>query len=253
MEVIKRQLVELRLSGMAKALEVRNEYAISERLSFVDFLSLLLEDELSNRRDNGYKKRLTMAHFPARKTLEEFDFKFQPQLNKRLIFDCATCEYIRKRENLVFIGPPGVGKTHLAIALGMKALEQGHKVLFTSVSEMISNLIASKADNTYHLKMKYYLTPNLLILDELGFKRLNQNTVDEFYEIISRRYEKGSMIITSNKSFEEWGEVFWDPVLATAIIDRTIHHSRIIVIKGESYRMKSHRGKRRKLVNEKDN
>jgi DNA replication protein DnaC len=138
----------------------------------------------------------------------------------------------------------------LAIALGMKALEQGHKVLFTSVSEMIGSLIASKADNTYHLKMKYYLAPNLLILDELGFKRLNQHTVDEFYEIISRRYEKGSVIITSNKSFEEWGEVFWDPVLATAIIDRVIHHSRIIVIKGERYRMKNHTKRKDKRKNE---
>jgi len=132
-------------------------------------------------------------------------------------------------------------------------LEQGYKVLFATVSQMISTLIASKADNTYNLKMKYYLPPNLLILDELGFKRLNQNTVDEFYEIISRRYEKGSIIITSNKSFEEWGEVFWDPVLATAIIDRIIHHCRIIVIKGESYRMQNYKQKKTRLKNAKAN
>ncbi|MFQ6084417.1 MAG: ATP-binding protein, partial [Candidatus Aminicenantia bacterium] len=148
------------------------------------------------------------------------------------------------------IGPPGVGKTHLAIALGMKALHQGWKVLFTQVTEMVNNLISSKADNTYHLKMKYYLTPELLILDELGFKKMTQYTVDEFYEIISRRYEKSSVIITSNKSFEEWGDVFWDPVLATAIIDRLIHHSKIIVIKGASYRMKDYRESKAKLKND---
>ena len=200
MNTLIKNLKNLKLSGAAKSLEIRNEQAIKEKLSYIEFLELLIEDELNNRRDNSYRKRTQKAHFPFFKTLEEYDFNFQPNLNRQEIYNLATCEYIRKKENIVFIGPPGTGKTHLAISLGIKALQQGYKVLFTTVSDMMSALFASKADNSYHQKLKYYLSPDLLILDELGFRKLNEHIVDQFYEIISGRYEKGSVIITSNKT-----------------------------------------------------
>lgn len=225
-------------TGIAKTLEVRNEQAIKEKLSYMEFLELLIEDELANRKDNSYKKRFQKAHFPFTKTLEEYDFNFQPTLNRQEIYNLATCEFIRKKENVVFIGPPGTGKTHLSISIGIKALQQGYKVIFTTVSDMMSALFESKADNSYAQKLKYYLSSDLLILDELGFRKLNEQIVDQFYEIISQRYEKGSLIITSNKTFDEWGNIFWDSILASAILDRIVHHCHLVLIKGESYRMR---------------
>lgn len=233
-----KDLRNLKLSGIAKTLEVRNEQAIKEKLSYMEFLELLIEDELANRKDNSYKKRFQKAHFPFTKTLEEYDFNFQPTLNRQEIYNLATCEFIRKKENVVFIGPPGTGKTHLSISIGIKALQQGYKVIFTTVSDMMSALFESKADNSYAQKLKYYLSSDLLILDELGFRKLNEHIVDQFYEIISQRYEKGSLIITSNKTFDEWGNIFWDSILASAILDRIVHHSHLVLIKGESYRMR---------------
>ena len=233
-----KDLRNLKLSGIAKTLEVRNEQAIREKLSYMEFLELLIEDELANRKDNSYKKRFQKAHFPFTKTLEEYDFNFQPTLNRQEIYNLATCEFIRKKENVVFIGPPGTGKTHLSISIGIKALQQGYKVIFTTVSDMMSALFESKADNSYAQKLKYYLSSDLLILDELGFRKLNEHIVDQFYEIISQRYEKGSLIITSNKTFDEWGNIFWDSILASAILDRIVHHSHLVLIKGESYRMR---------------
>jgi len=241
-----KDLRNLKLSGIAKTLEVRNEQAIREKLSYMEFLELLIEDELANRKDNSYKKRFQKAHFPFTKTLEEYDFNFQPTLNRQEIYNLATCEFIRKKENVVFIGPPGTGKTHLSISIGIKALQQGYKVIFTTVSDMMSALFESKADNSYAQKLKYYLSSDLLILDELGFRKLNEHIVDQFYEIISQRYEKGSLIITSNKTFDEWGNIFWDSILASAILDRIVHHSHLVLIKGESFRMREQTEKLKK-------
>ena len=241
-----KQLKDLKLSGVAKTFEVRNEQAIKEKLSYIEFLELLIDDEFSNRKENSYKKRTHGAHFPAFKTLEEYDFNFQPNLNRQEIYNLATSEFIRKKENIVLIGPPGTGKTHIGISLGVKALQQGYKVIFTTVSDMMTTLFQSKADNSYHQKLKYYLSPELLILDELGFRKLNEHIVDQFYEIISQRYEKGSIIITSNKTFDEWGNIFWDSILASAIIDRIVHHCHLILIKGDRYRMKEQEEKLKK-------
>jgi len=241
-----KNLRNLKLSGVVKTVEVRNEQAIKEKLSFMEFLELLIEDELTNRKDNSYKKRFQKAHFPFTKTVEEYDFNFQPTLNHQEIYNLATCEFIRKKENIVFIGPPGTGKTHLSVSIGIKALQQGYKVIFTTVSDMMSALFESKADNSYAQKLRYYLSCDLLILDELGFRKLNEQIVDQFYEIVSQRYEKGSLIITSNKTFDEWGHIFWDSILVSAILDRIVHHCHLVLIKGESFRMKEQKDKLKK-------
>ena len=175
---------------------------------------------------------------PQHKTIEEFNFSWQPCLNRQFIYALGTCEFIRKKENIAFIGLPGTGKTHFSIALGIKAIEQGYTVLFTTLSEMMEDLYMSRADNSFRQKLKKYVAPDLLIIDEFGLKKLGQINVDDLYEVISKRYESSSTIITSNKQFDEWGSILFDPVLAIAILDHFVHHCSFITIEGESYRMK---------------
>jgi DNA replication protein DnaC len=238
MNMIKNKLKEYKLSGIYNSLDERLSYAKEKNMGYEEFLELLLEDEKSSRRDNSYKKRYTKAKLPNHKTLEDFDFSFQPSINKRMINDSATCNFIKEHKNIIFIGNPGTGKTHLSIAIGIQALMKGYKVIFTSVSEMLYALNISKADNSYYKKLEYYLNADLLILDELGFKKIANYSADDLFEIISRRYEKGSVIITTNKKFEQWGDILGDSILASAILDRIVHYSYIFTITGQSYRQK---------------
>jgi len=207
MNTLKSRLRDFKLSGIYNSLEERLSYAQEKSVSYIEFLELLMEDEANNRKHNSFKKRYAKAKLPAHKTFEDFDFSFQPSINKRTINDCMTCNFIREKRNIILIGNPGTGKTHLSIAVSMKALMKGFKVLFTPVSEMLYALNASKADNSYYQKLSFYLAPDLLILDELGFKKLPSYSADDFFEVISKRYEKGSVIVTTNKTFEQW-EIF---------------------------------------------
>lgn len=241
MEVRMQELVNdlrsFKLSGMVSSLSDRLHYAQNNKLGYQEFLSLLCEDERSNRRDNNYKRRVNAAKLPANKNLEAFDFTFQPSIDAKIINDLAICKYIDVGENVIFIGDSGTGKSHLAIGLANKALAREYSVYFTTVSDMLYNLHIAKADNSYHKKIKQLISYDLLILDELGFKQLPKYSADDFFTVIAKRYENKSTIITTNKDFTDWNEIFADELLSRAIIDRIMHHAYIMNIKGKSYRM----------------
>lgn len=240
METLKERLKQLRLPTLAGALELRNQYALAHQISYLEFLELLLEDEWAARQAQAYHKRLTASRLSSQKALTTYDFSYQPGLDKRLVYDLATCRFIEEHQNIVLLGNPGVGKTHLANALGLEAVKKGYKVLFTHANEVIEKLHTSKADGSYRSALNKILAADLLIIDELGFKKVPASGLDDFFEIIRQRYEKNSIIITSNRNFEDWGLILGDAVMASAIIDRIIHHASVIKITGSSYRVKNY-------------
>ena len=234
-------LEKMKMEHLASQLETVCEQASKRELGFKEFLTEALETEWKGRHLKGVEGRLLQARFPWIKTIEQFDFGFQPSIDRKVIRELAGLGFVERAENVVLLGPPGVGKTHLAIALGVKAIEAGHRVMFLSLETLLTRLTKAKWENRLERQLQLFLYPKVLILDEMGYLPMNREEASLFFRLLCRRYERASIVVTSNKSFVDWGEIFNDQVLATAILDRLLHHSTTINIKGESYRLKEKR------------
>lgn len=233
-ERLQDNLKRLKLSRAAEILDTVAEHAEKDKSSYLAFLDHLLEEEVAAKEKRRIQTAMKTAGLPAAKTIEEYDFSFHPQLDKKAVMDLFDLTFISKRENAIFLGPPGVGKTHLAISLAIKACCHGFKVYFTTMDTLIKKLKEN------HTRKKAYLTSSLVVVDEVGYLPVDTQEAYLFFQFISYRYEKSSTIITSNKSFGDWQELFDDPVITTAILDRLLHHCKVINIKGHSYRLRGH-------------
>lgn len=231
-------LTYLKLETIDAILDPTLERAMSEHLSPLETIGYLLEMEWKNRVNSTISTRMRYAGFPVKKRIDEFDFSFQPSIDPTLIRDLNTLRFIQQAENVVFLGPPGVGKTHLAIGLGITAIEAGFQVLFINASILIEKLKEAYRQDQLDRFLKKLAKPKLLIIDEIGYLPFDSAAAYCFFQLISRRYERTSTIFTSNKSFGDWGEIFQDHVIAAAILDRILHHCTTMNIKGDSYRMK---------------
>jgi DNA replication protein DnaC len=228
-------LKRLKLHKTSQRLESLLQEAGQNDVSYTDFLEQLLTEEISQKHEKQITMHTTMARLPYIKTLEAFDFSFQPSIDVRKVKELAACTFIERAENVIFLGPPGTGKTHLSVSLGLKAIQRSYRTLFTSAATLIVALTKAYAENRLAEKLKFYCVPKLLIIDEISYVPVDQHGAHLLFQLISRRYERGSIVLTSNRGFGQWGEIFGDNIIATAILDRLLHHSIVINIKGESY------------------
>lgn len=240
------KMKSIRLSAMSEKLNIRIQEATANELSYLDFLTNLIDDELTTRRDRLLNKRLKQAKFPYMKTIDVFDFAFNPSINKQQIKQLATSAFVANHENILMIGPPGVGKTHLAIALAIDAIHKGFSALYRSIFDIASD-IAKNQDRM----IDSFLKPDLLIIDELGMKNLNPAANEIILEVIHRRYQRTSTVIATNRPLEDWGMIFGDNATASAILDRFLEQVHLLKINGRSYRLKNHEPKEQKMVESK--
>ncbi len=230
-------LRKLRLSGLAQSLEVRLQEAGANRLTHAEFLELLLQDEMHVREERLLARRLKAASFRDLKTLDGFDFSFNPSVSRKQVYELATGKFIRQARDVLMVGPPGVGKSHLAEAIGYEAIKMGFTVYYRSIFDVVGDMKQQEALTGTRKHLRSYLKPELLIIDDMGIKKLPTLSGEYLFEVVMRRHENRSTIMTSNRPIEEWGKLIGDVPAATAILDRFLHHAEIINITGKSYRL----------------
>jgi DNA replication protein DnaC len=238
-EHIQQNLKNFRLGGMAAMLQVRWQEAKANELDYTEFLERLIDDELTCRKENLLKRRMKIARLPFVRTLDEFDFSFNPSIPKKELIALATCNFIHEGKNVLMIGPPGVGKSHLAISLGIAAIHQGYRVLYKNAFDLVQEMLEAESLAQRKVYVNQLLKTDLLIIDELGMKKMPTNAAEDFLEIVHRRYQKTSTIIVTNRPIEDWGTILGDNAATSAILDRFLDDTNIFNIKGKSYRMKN--------------